>query len=189
VSPEELAQLHFDAVANGNAAGARRVIHPEHVNHMAAEEPPACRLLGVPGLMATSAWLRSAFTGLRFDVIEMVCADDRTIAHVWMRGAQTGPFVIFPNDKPVAFAPTRREVAVRQCHIFRLRDGMHVEHISVRDDLGMMTQLGHLPPSPAAIARMARWTLSGRAKRATAAAIALSNTAAREVSRPSRQDA
>jgi SnoaL-like polyketide cyclase len=96
--------------------------------------------------MATSAWLRSVFTGLRFDVIEMVSADDRTIAHVWMRGAQTGPFVIFPNGKPVAFAPTRREVAVRQCHIFRLRDGMHAEHISVRDDLGMMTQLGHLPP-------------------------------------------
>jgi hypothetical protein len=91
--------------------------------------------------------------------------------------------------QPVAFAPTRREVAVRQCHIFRLRDGMHAEHISVRDDLAMMTQLGHLPPSAAAIARMARWTLSGRARRATAAAIALTSTAAREVSRPSRQDA
>jgi predicted ester cyclase len=189
VSPEELAQLHFDAVASGNAASAYRVIHPEHVNHMAAEEPPACRLVGVPGLMATSAWLRSAFTGLRFDVIEMVSADDRTIAHVWMRGTQTGPFVIFPDGKPVAFAPTRREIAVRQCHIFRLRDGMHAEHISVRDDLGMMTQLGHLPPNAAAIARMARWTLSGRAKRAAAAAVALSNTAAHEVTRPSRQDA
>jgi hypothetical protein len=66
---------------------------------------------------------------------------------------------------------------------------MHAEHISVRDDLGMMTQLGHLPPNPAAIARMALWTLSGRAKRAAAAAVALSNTAAHEITRPSRQDA
>lgn len=190
MSPEELALLHFDAVANGNADSAHRVIHAGHVNHMAVEEPPACRLPGVPGLMATSAWLRSAFTGLRFDVIEMVTAGDRTIAHVWMRGAQTGPFVIFPKEgKPVAFPPARREFAVRQCHVFRLRDGLHAEHIAVRDDLGMMTQLGHLPPSPAAGARMARWALSGQAKRAIAAAIALSNTAARDVTTPSRQDA
>lgn len=83
-----------------------------------------------------------------------------------MRGKQAAPFVIFPPDgKPAAFPPTGREFAVRHCHVFRFRDGLASEHIAVRDDLGMMTQLGHLPPGPAALARMARFQLSGQAGR------------------------
>ena len=35
----------------------------------------------------------------------------------------------------------------------------------------LMTQLGHLPPGPAALARMARFQLSGQGRRAVAHAI------------------
>jgi hypothetical protein len=42
----------------------------------------------------------------------------------------------------------------------------------------MMTQLGHLPPASAAIARMARFQLSGQARRAVARAIEVSGRAA-----------
>jgi hypothetical protein len=42
----------------------------------------------------------------------------------------------------------------------------------------MMTQLGHLPPGPAAIARMARFQLSGQARRAVAHAIEVADRAA-----------
>src|ERR1051326_8404204 len=138
MGPDELAVAHFDALVTGDADLARGCIHPEHINRMAVDEPPACALAGVPGFLATSAWLRLAFTDLRFEPIEIVTQDDRTIAHVRMRGRQTGPFVVFPAaDKPRAFPPTGREFAVRQCHIFRLADGLHREHIAVRDDLGM----------------------------------------------------
>ena len=171
MTPEETLSAHFTALESGDAGLAARGLHPEHVNHMAADEPAACARPGVPGLMATSAWLRTAFSGLRFEVIEIAAEGDRAIAHVWMRGTQTGPFTVFPaGGRPVAFAPTGREFAVRHCHVFRFRDGLIAEHIAVRDDLGMMTQLGHLPPGPAALARMARFQLTGQARRAIAQA-------------------
>lgn len=176
---DELATMQLTAMATGDLGLARRCVHPAHVNHMAQDEPPACARPGLPGFMATSAWLRLAFTDLRFEVIEGICDGDRAIVHAWMRGRQTGPFVVFPpGEPPRAFPPTGREFAVRHCHVFRLRDGLLGEHIAVRDDLGMMTQLGHLPPSPKVAVRLARWSLSGQAKRAAATAVAAAEQAA-----------
>ncbi len=177
--PAELAALHFKAIATGDATLAAQCIHPAHVNHMAADEPPSCALPGLPGFMATSAWLRFAFPNLTFEPIEMATEGERTIAHVWMRGRQTGPFVVFPpGQSPMAFPPTGREFAVRHCHIFRMRDGLHAEHIAVRDDIAMMTQLGHLPPSGAVAARLLVWNITGRAKAAVAKAISIAASAA-----------
>jgi ketosteroid isomerase-like protein len=179
MTPEDLVAAQFAALESGDAALAAACIHPAHVNHMAADEPPACSRPGVPGFLATSAWLRIAFGDLRFELIEMATEGDRSIVHMWMRGTQTGPFTVFPpGAKPVAFPPTGREFAVRHCHVFRFRDGLSAEHIAVRDDLGMMTQLGHLPPGPAAIARMARFQLTGQARRAVADAIETAKRAA-----------
>jgi hypothetical protein len=39
-------------------------------------------------------------------------------------------------------------------HWFRLVDGAIAEHDAVRDDLGMATQVGWIPPTPAFIVRM-----------------------------------
>src|SRR5215468_5393073 len=157
-----LATQHFAALVAGDAVIARQCIHPAHVNHMAADEPPACATPGVPGFLATSAWLRLAFSDISFEIIEIAAEADRTMAHVRMTAHQTGPFVVFPpHARPVVFAPTGQAFGVRQVHVFRHRDGQHGEHIAVRDDLGMMTQLGHLPPSPRAAGRMARAGLTG----------------------------
>ena len=157
----------------GDLELARSVIHPEHINHEAPDHPPASAIPGLPGFLATSAWLRLAFSELRFDILDLVADGNQTIAHVTMSGRQTGPFVIFPpSAKPVSFPPTGKAFTVRQCHLFTTRENMHLEHAAVRDDLGMMTQLGHLPPSPAVLGRMARWHLTGAGKRAIRTAIA-----------------
>jgi len=174
-----LVEQHFAALVTGDAALAARCIHPSHVNHMAADEPPACAAPGVPGFVATSAWLRLAFGDLSFEIIELTADADRTMAHVRMSGRQTGPFVVFPPGvRPVVFAPTGLAFSVRQVHVFRHRDGRHGEHIAVRDDLGMMTQLGHLPPSPRAAWRMGRSALTGYRARAVRDAIRVSAEAA-----------
>lgn len=179
IDSDQLAYAQLEAMASGDPVAAARCIHPDNINHMAADEPAACARPGVPGFLATSAWLRLAFSDLRFELIDSATNRDLTIAHVWMRGRQVGPFVVFPpGAKPVAFPPTGREFAVRQCHVFRVRDGLYVEHTAVRDDLGMMTQLGHLPPSPAAMLRMARWNLTGRAARAISTATRTAASAA-----------
>ncbi|GAA3383120.1 ester cyclase [Cryptosporangium minutisporangium] len=184
---EQLVLDQFTGTAAGDLATLQACTHPEFVNREAADEPPACAQLGVPGIWATSAWLRSAFD-LRIDPIEIQTRGDRVMAHVWMRGTQHGPFVVFPQRaRPTAFPPTGRAFEVRQLHTFGVRDGLLVEHQAVRDDLGMMTQLGHLPPSPAALLRMARYTLSGQAGRAVKRAIEIAEHAAREAQpQPSR---
>jgi hypothetical protein len=63
-------------------------------------------------------------------------------------------------------------------HLFRLRDGELVGHAAVRDDLGLMTQIGVFPPSPAAGLRIAWWRLTGRAAAAGRAVVAASEEAA-----------
>lgn len=177
--PAHLACQHFTAMETGDLGAARAAIHPQHINHEAPDHPPASAIAGLPGFLATSAWLRSAFRDLHFEILDLVAGQDRTIAHVTMSGRQTGPFVVFPpGGRPVAFPPTQAQFTVPQCHIFTMRDGLHATHAAVRDDLGMLTQLGHLPPSPAVAARMARWTLTGGARRAIRQAITIAETAA-----------
>jgi predicted ester cyclase len=177
----ELARTQFQAMESGDPTLAAAVIHPEHLNREAAAEPPAARRAGMPGFLATSAWLRLAFSDLHFELHDVVAEGDRSIAHVTMSGRQTGPFVVFPSDgRPVAFPPTDKSFAVRQCHLFTVRDELHLDHAAVRDDLHMMTQLGHLPPTPRVAARMARWQLSGGARRAVRQAIETAEAAATE---------
>jgi len=177
-SAEDLARRHFQAIETGDVELAKASIHPEHVNHEAPDHPPACRQPGIPGFLATGAWLRLAFSDLRFELTELVTEGDRCIAHVVMSGRQTGPFVVFPpQGRPVAFPPTGATFAVRQCHLFTIQDGLHADHAAVRDDLGMLTQLGHLPPTPRVAARMVRWQLGGGARRAIRAAVQVADEA------------
>jgi predicted ester cyclase len=188
MTPHQLACTHFRAMSSGDPALAAQAIHPGHVNHMAPDHPPASALPGLPGFLATSAWLRLAFAELTFEITDLVSEGRQTIAHVTMSGRQHGPFVVFPPGKrPVAFPATGRPFAARQCHIFTIEDGQHRDHTAVRDDLTMLTQLGHLPPGPAVAARMARFAVTGGRGRAVRDAVRVARQAADEAT--ARQDA
>ena len=50
--------------------------------------------------------------------------------------------------------PTGRRVAVHHIHIYRLADGQIVDHQAVRDDLGMLQQLGLVAASAADVSRL-----------------------------------
>lgn len=79
-------------------------------------------------------WLLSFFPDHRFD-IEDAAADENTV-----RGTCSGTYEGELWDIP----PTRERFAVQQSHWFRVSDGKVAEHWAVRDDLGMMRQLGVL---------------------------------------------
>lgn len=167
--PRELVRLHFRALETGDPVLTRRLVAPEHVNWMAADEPPACALRGPAGFLATGAWLRGAFAELAWEEVATHVDGDWVAARVRMRGVHRGPFVVFPpGGKPEVFPPTGRAIAVAQAHFFRMRERLSIEHVAVRDDLGMMTQLGFLPPGPGVALRLAFFHLSGRARRAVA---------------------
>ena len=176
----------FKVIETGDPALAAEVVGADFHNREARSSPVACAIPGPAGVLASSAWMRSAFTDLRFPVLDTAVDDERgqVFVRVRMQGRHTGPFVLFRDGKPdKILPPTGREIDYEQIHVLTVRDGKVVGHEAVRDDLTMLGQLGVLPPTPAAAARLATWKLTGRDRRAAAAVSALSARAAEAVAR------
>jgi hypothetical protein len=179
VNAQELVRLQYIAVTTGDPDAAVASAAPDLVNDEAVDEPAACALPGPAGLLATSAWLRFAFSDLEIVEHTSLADADHVLSHVTLRGTHTGPFTQFAEGRLTqVIPPTGRAFAVEQVHLFRLRDGELVGHAAVRDDLGLMTQIGVFPPSPAAGLRIAWWRLTGRAAAAGRAVVAASEEAA-----------
>jgi predicted ester cyclase len=131
---------------NGDAAGLAEVVHPDCVSH---EAPPGA-LQGLEGMTRTMRWLQGAFSERRYEIHQVIGDGDTVAVHCTFSGRHTGEFM--------GMAPTNRPFAVRQVHIVRFEHGKGVEHWAVRDDLGMLRQLGAVPatePAPAS-----SWSIS-----------------------------
>ena len=145
-------------MASGDLAELTAIVHPEATNREAKDEPPGCRGRGPAAFVATALWLRAAYADLSFEIHDAVADGELVVVHSTMSGRQTGPFVSYDVHGEVAqaFPPTGRTFAITQTHWFRMRDGLVVEHWANRDDLGMATQLGWVPPTPLFLWRMAK---------------------------------
>lgn len=173
----------FKVIETGDPVLAAEVVGADFHNREAISSPAACSTPGPAGVLATSAWMRSAFTGLRFPVLDTGVDEEsgQVFVRVHMQGRHTGPFVLFRDGKlDKILPPAGRELDYEQIHVLTVRDGKVVKHEAVRDDLTMLGQLGALPPTPAAAARLAAWKLTGRDRRAAAAVSALSARAAED---------
>ena len=127
-------------LAGGETELAEALVHPDFVNNEADPE----RRNGPSGAAATSEWLRSCFGDLRYEIHRIFVDGDMAAAYVTMHGTHEGGL-------PPGVPATHKPFAVKHVHLFRFADdGRVVEHSAVRDDLGMIMQLGLLPP-PAAI--------------------------------------
>src|SRR5262249_28668019 len=123
-------------LAGGETDLADKLVHPDFVNNEAATE----RRHGPEGAKATSEGLRSCFGDLSYEIPHAVVVGNLTAAYVTMRGTREGGL---PRGVPA----THRPFAVKHVHLFRFADdGRATEHSAVRDDLGMIMQLGLLPP-------------------------------------------
>ncbi len=167
MTPRELAQGLFRVLETGDPALAADVVHERFVNREAAVAPAACSLGGPAGVLASSAWLRSAYEDLRLPIDAMAEDGDRVWVRLRMRGRHTGPFVRYRDGRlDQAVPPTGREIDCEQVHVLDLKEGRIVRHEAVRDDVTLLQQLGVFPPSPAVALRMAAWKVGGRAARA-----------------------
>ncbi|WP_236049460.1 ester cyclase [Paractinoplanes ovalisporus] len=154
-------------MASGDLGELASVVHPEATNREAKDEPPACRGKGPAAFAATAHWLRAGFADLSFEIHDSVADGDLIAVHCTMSGRHVGPFLSYDERGEVAQAmpPTGRTFAITQTHWFRMKDGQVLEHWANRDDFGMATQLGWVPPTPAFLWRMAR--AKRKARRAT----------------------
>jgi predicted ester cyclase len=105
------------------------LVSPDYVNHAATTEE-----YRHGGGRQIWEWILSVFPDHRFDV-EHIAADGDTVAVLGMMvGTHEGELM--------GIAPTGRRVVARQSHWFRVAEGRVAEHWAVRDDLGMLQQLG-----------------------------------------------
>jgi predicted ester cyclase len=86
--------------------------------------------VGRGGMQKVFEALFSTFPDFTYRIEEATAEGDRVVCKVTFSGMLAG------------VAPTHRHVQVLQFHSFRVRGGQISEHSAVRDDLGMLKQLG-----------------------------------------------
>jgi predicted ester cyclase len=134
-----IARESFRLIETGDAELAQHIIAPDFINQEAEDDPEDVERQqhGPAGFLATSRWLRDAFSNLRFELQETLAEGDTVMAAAVMTGQHTGVFN--------GIAPTGRPIAHKQVHIFTIADGQITRHRAVRDDLGLLLQLGWRP--------------------------------------------
>ena len=118
---------------HGELALADELVSADYLNHEAPPDVPR----GPVGFRQMVTLLRTAFPDIHYETEEIIGEGDKVVARTRMSGTQTGPFFGIP--------PTGKRVEQEQIHIVRFKDGKAVESRAVRDDLGMMRQLGLIP--------------------------------------------
>ena len=119
----------MDLMTEGSREDFEPVYHPEGVNREAAVEPPATRQPGPAGFWATAEWLRAAFSGLRFEIHEILAEGQTVACRSTMTGTHQGPL----NIGPMAALPvTGARIEVPHMHFFHY------------DQQGRVTDLWHV---------------------------------------------
>ena len=123
----------FEAIETGRVSDAEDYIAADYVNRESADDGRSDK--DGPGeFRDTTAWLRSAFSNLHFDNVDVIACADRVVILTYMTGVHTGSFLGLPA--------TNRQFRQRQVHLFRLgADNKVREHLAQRDDLGLRRQL------------------------------------------------
>ena len=140
MSKELIRRLYAEGFNRQDAAAAAALYAEDAVNHG--------RPIGREGMKRVFEALFSAFPDFRYEILEETEEGDRVVCKVRMTGTHRGQPTL-----PEAFggmlagvAPTGRRVEVLQFHSFRVRGSQICEHAAVRDDLGMLKQLGVVKP-------------------------------------------
>jgi predicted ester cyclase len=91
----------------------------------------------------------TTFPDWHSEIIDMVADHDVVVTRNRVSGTHKGVAKRAVNGGMlVGVQPTGKRFEVQHIRWYKLRDGKTVEHRAVRDDIGMMRQLGLLPPAP-----------------------------------------
>ena len=122
-------QRFYDAYNKKDEKILDEVIADDYVDH--GHQPPG---MGIQGAKSDQREIAEAFQDARFDIDEMIAADDRVVVRWTLHATHTGPFA--------GLSPTQKKIAVRGMSLYRLREGRITETRNLADLLGMFTQLG-----------------------------------------------
>ena len=127
-----------DLWSQGKLEVADEIVAPDYVRHDPGDPFPA---RGPEDVKRLVSMLRAMLPDLTITIEDMIGEGDRVMIRYIAVATDTEGFM----GKPATGIETRT-VAVQ---LFRLANGQIVESWAVRDDLGTLRQLGHLPaPGP-----------------------------------------
>jgi steroid delta-isomerase-like uncharacterized protein len=125
-------RLYEEVFGQGDLGLADKLVHREARD---LHDPQDRR--GPERVKEVATMLRSAFPDQRWEITRLLAEGDHVAMYSTWTGTHDGPFMGIP--------PTGRRASVPHMYFFRLADDKVVEYAAVRDDLGMMRQLGLIP--------------------------------------------
>jgi predicted ester cyclase len=142
-----LIRQHFAALERGDLEDAASLWASHAVNHGAGRpglQPPS----GPSGLLGVLRSLQRAFPDRRWQIDDLIAEGDLVVCRLTVSGTY-GDIPPIPVEGALLMRtpPTGHPYTVQHVHIFRLVDGKVTDHWAVRDDLGLLLQLGVLVPS------------------------------------------
>ncbi len=110
------------------------ILAPDFVSHSTPPDLPP----GPEGIKQWVAGCHRAFPDLYSIVEDLIAENDKVVERYRSGGTHLGDLFGIP--------PTGRHETTTGINIFRIADGKIVEYWSNSDDLGMLQQLGLIPP-------------------------------------------
>jgi steroid delta-isomerase-like uncharacterized protein len=129
-------RLYTDIFNGDDPDALAELVAPTYVGY----DPPDAShpMRGPESLRQSAARMRVAFPDCRFAVDELLAEGERVAARVTLTGTHTGAFF--------DLAPTGKRLAITGTVVYRLEGGEIVASWGNWDNLGLMRQLGLLPP-------------------------------------------
>jgi len=128
------ARMVEEVVNKGNFDVVDELFHPDYVDHAAPPGSPP----GLDGVKMVFSMFRTGFPDVKFTIDQMVGEGDYVATLVHGEGTHTGQFIQFP--------PSGKHAQWRSVGFFRVEDGKIREHWGIPDLLGLLIQIGVIPP-------------------------------------------
>ena len=128
---KEIVQSFYDQWNSGRI-DFERLVHPEVRNHQPGRSPET----GLDSFRRAVEGVMSAVPDSTWTTVRMIAEGEFVVCHNTWAGTYGGKVfrgVSTPDDE---------RFSVEHVHVYRISDGRIAEHWVVRDDLGMMLQLG-----------------------------------------------
>ena len=113
--------------------------HDCHTYQLQSGQPVMAAPRGPAAIKAHIADWLSGFPDLKFTVEQMFADQDRVISQLAMEGTHTGHWMGIP--------PTGKRINIRMVTIHRIKKRKIVEDWVLVESLGLLQQLGALPPT------------------------------------------
>ena len=126
-------RAHIDRANQGDLAGYLDLYSDDVVFGGVSAEP-----MDKASVVAFHEGFYGAFPGAQAEILELIEKDDKLAARLILSGAHQGEFMGIP--------PTGNDVQLAITTVLTMRDGKCVERWSTADMLGLLIQVGAVPP-------------------------------------------